>query len=186
MLVTRDNLKTFLGITDSSKDALLDLLNDQVSAMVEKKCGRTFDETVYTDEEYDGTSEKKLVLKQFPVTATTTFKLERNWATDNSDDWEEIDTDDYWVDNNEGIVTKLTEFLAGKQNYRATYSAGYGTIPYDLQYVVMQSIGLFLNKRRASGLKSETLGDHTVVFEGIIAENDNLYNMISDYRKIPL
>lgn len=186
MLVTLDNLKTFLGISGSGQDDLLNLLNEQASAMVEKKCMRTFEETTYTEEEYDGTGEKELILKQFPVTSTTTFKLEVNNALDNTDDWEEIDTDDYWVDNDQGIVTKITEFMCGKQRYRVTYSAGYATIPYDLQYVVMQLVSLFLNKRRGAGLKSETLGDHTVTFEGMLSENDGLYKMLDSYRKIPL
>ena len=100
--------KTFLDITVSTYDTLLEYLIKYSTDFIERYCNRRFMQTAYTDEEYDGTGTKYLVLKNYPVKSTATFTLERNKVEDNTDDWEDIDAEDYWVDYNEGIITAGT------------------------------------------------------------------------------
>lgn len=183
-LITLDNLKTFLGITGSDQDSLLEMLINQVTDYIETRTDRRFKETTYTEEEYDGTGQSELVLKQFPIITFT--KLEKNNATDNTDSWEEVDTDDYWIDESEGILTKTTLFNKGKHNYRATYTAGYETIPYDVQFLAMSIISDINGRRQNMGVVKETLGDHTIDFERAVQENPVLAKIISNYRKIPI
>jgi len=187
-LVTLDNVKTFLGITGSSKDAILEMLINMITDHIEKRTGLRFTDTTYSEEEYDGTGVKTLSINNFPITATQAFKLEQNNAWDNSDDWEEVDTDEYWVDNDTGIITKTSVFAKSTKNFRITYSAGYTTIPYDLQLLVMNLISEILNKRSSAGVLEERLGDRTVKFDvvSIIDSNSEYKNILANYRKIPV
>jgi hypothetical protein len=183
-LVSLGNTKTFLGINNSDKDELLSMLINMATDYLETKCGRRFKETSYTSEEYDGTGNKELVLKQYPIISFTS--LQRNRSADNSDDWETIDTEDYWYDTNTAVVTKTSVFNKGTKNYRATYSAGYSSIPYDLQYACMVLVSEAVNRRSAAGVKSETLGDHTVTFESIFQTNPVLKDIVNNYSNISL
>lgn len=183
-IITLNDLKTFLGITGSDKDSLLEMLINQATDYIETRADRRFADTVYTEEKYDGTGQNEIVLKQFPVISFT--KLEKNNASDNSDSWEEVSGSDYWVDDAEGVVTKTTNFSKGKQNYRATYTAGYESIPYDLQFLAMSLISDMYNRRKNMGVLKETLGDHSIDFEKAMQENPALMRIISNYRKITI
>lgn len=183
-LVTLAEVKTFLGITGTDSDSLLEMLINQATDYLETRCDRRFADTTYTEQVYDGNGNVELVLKQFPVITFT--KLEKNTAYNNSDNWEEIDSEDYWVDETEGIITRVVNFRKGKQNYRATYKAGYETIPYDLQYMAMSMISDVYNRRKNTGVTKETLGDHSVEFESLVQENPKYERIVSNYRKIPI
>ena len=187
-LVTLEDVKSFLGITLTTHDTVLTMLINMVTDHIEKRCGRRFTDTTYTQEEYDGTAVRTLAVKYFPITSTETFKLEVNNASDNSDDWEEIDTDEYWVDEATGIITKTTPFAKRTKNYRVTYSAGYDSIPYDLQLLAMTFISEIFNKRKTGGVLEESLGDRTVKFQvgSIIDNSDEFKNILANYRKIPV
>ncbi len=198
MLVSIADAKTYLGISDNSKDALLTLLITAVGKSIETYCGRTFASTVFTNEEYDGGGTKELRLKNYPVTTFT--KLERNKAEDNSDDWEEIDSEDYWVDLNSGIITRSSGFLDfepteeeglssdsyfwGKSKYRATYTAGFATVPTDIQLAVLISVADLYSRGKAPNVKSESLGDHSITFaDSSSINNKNVKAILDMYRE---
>lgn len=206
-LVTLDNTKTFLGITDHTKDEKIKLLINMATDYIESQTGRRFVSVVHTQEEYDGTGNNQLQLKAFPIISFT--KLEVNNASDNSDSWSEISSSDYWADTNTGIITRTSSFLdfdesvdgeetlsetifdKGKNKYRATYTSGYSTIPYDLQYACMTLVGQLLNTGGGSGIKSESLGDHSITYQDITeltggVKGGILEDIIQKYRDIPL
>lgn len=184
MLVTLANVKTYLGIDNSESDDVLNLLISQATSFVETKVGRNLESEVYTDEEYDGTGIRELKLVNFPVTVFT--RLQRNDAGDNSDNWTSEDAEDYWVENDTGIITKINRFLRGKFKYRATYTAGYTTIPADIQWVAMSVISYVFRMRKVAGMKAESLGDHSVTMEESILRDSHLTDILDSYRDIPL
>ncbi len=203
-LVTLANTKTFLGILNNEKDAVLEMLINMATDYIESQTGRRFVSTVHTQEEYDGTGTYELSLKAFPIITFT--KLEFNNASDNSDDWEDVDAEDYWVDTDTGIVTMITNFdemseslnnddelsknvfFRGKNRYRVTYTSGYSTVPYDLQYACMSLVGQLLTMKSATGIKSESLGDHSVTFQDVtdLGSQSMFSDIINKYRDIPL
>src|SRR3990167_3307579 len=107
-LVTLDNTKTFLGIADHTKDALLEMLINMATDYVESQTGRRFVSTVHTQEEFDGTGTHQLNLKAFPI--ITFSLLEVNSAADNSDDWSTVNASEYCVDLETGIISKTSTF----------------------------------------------------------------------------
>jgi len=183
-LVTLDNTKTFLGISTHEKDELLKMLINMSTDFIETKCGRRFASTVYTDSKYNGTGNNELVLTQFPVISFTS--LYRNTSCDNSDNWELIDSSDYWIDLSSGVISKTSIFSKGVQNYKVTYTGGYATIPYDLQYSCMTFVSDFLTKGKSSGIKSESLGDHSITFEDIYQTNNTIKDILNNYMNVSL
>lgn len=203
-LVSLDNTKTFLGITDHSKDEKLKMLINMATDYIESQTGKRFVSATHTEEEYDGTGTMQLVLKTFPI--ITFSLLEVNNSANNSDNWETIASENYWVDMEKGIITRTsnfvdfdesdedglsdTAFTKGKNRYRATYTSGYSTIPYDLQFACMTLVSQLLNTSSGGGIKSESLGDHSVTYQDmteISGKNGGiLKDVLSKYRDIPL
>lgn len=195
-LTTLNDVKTFLGISSTAHDEVLKFLINQATDYIETFTGRRYTSTTYTQEEYDGTGTSELRLKHFPVVTFTL--LEVNRATDNSDDWATIDAEDYWVNSENGIVTLQSGFLdydevnetglspnifqKSKNKYRATYTAGYTTVPYDLQYACCMIVSETFNVRKAAGIQSESLGDHSVTFGNLLEKSTTLKNILSGYK----
>ena len=177
-IVQLNDAKSFLGYNGS--DDNMKFLINSVTDYIEGSCNRRFKETTYTNEVYNGNNSCELVLKQCPVTAFS--KLEENNSMGNSNDWNTIDSEDYWFDTVSGIVTLNRRFYKGNQNYRATYSAGYSTIPYDLQFLAMSLIKEFLTVKSSGGIKQESLGDHSITFESILQSNPALKDILNGYR----
>ena len=74
-LTTLADLKTYLGISDSSEDALLNLLIADADAAILGYIGRTIEQATLT-EYYSGDGPQMLVLKQRPVTAVTSVHVD--------------------------------------------------------------------------------------------------------------
>lgn len=179
-LVGLNDAKSFLDYTGSDSD--MELLINAVTEYIEGRTGRRFVSTTYTQEEFDGSGNEQVCMNQYPIVAWTS--LEKRNSFDNTDDWDTINADEYWRDDSAGIITKTTIFSKGKNNYRATYQAGFVTIPYDLQFLTMSLIDHFIKLKKGSGIKSESLGDHTITFEGILQINPNLMEILKRYKKI--
>lgn len=205
-LVTLDDTKTFLGITDNSKDAILTMMINMATDYIESQTGRRFVSTAHADEEFDGTGTQQLPLKAYPVLTFT--QLQVNNSSNNVESWSTIDATNYWVDETTGIITKTdsftdfvdtndeealsdTPFQRGKNRYRATYTSGYSIIPYDLQFACMSIVGQLFNTKSGAGIKSESLGDHSVTYQDITEVNGGmrggiLEDVLSKYREIPM
>lgn len=131
-LTTLADVKETLGIASgiTTSDNLIIRKINQASTEIESYCSRTFHVTTYTNEEYDGTLEDTLVLRQRPITSFTT--LEARDTVLNSGGWITIPTDRYFVDLNGGILRAVLSFFGHYNRWHVTYAAGYTTIPSDL------------------------------------------------------
>jgi len=167
-------LKDYLGITGTEKDDLLESIINRVSDIIENYCGRTFKETTYTEEEYDGTGSDELLLENYPLTSSS-ITLEKRDTLSNSDNWSTIDSENYFVYTDEGKIKYLTNiFQEAPKHYRVTYTAGYSPIPDDLEEAALQLCKyIYNNKRSGGGKASESLGDYSVTYmkqQGILED----------------
>jgi hypothetical protein len=197
-LVSLGDCKSFIGgITGTAQDDKITLLINIASQMIETECNRTFKETTYTQEKYDGTGTRELCLNNFPITSFTL--LEKNNNADNSDNWSTIDANDYWIDTETGVLTMTTDFLeysdntefdlselkfaVGKENYRATYKAGFATIPYDLQFACFGLVNqMYVDFGQDMNVQLERLGDHEFRFFAGSGTNPITQSVIDKYR----
>lgn len=183
-LVTLDDLKLFMRINVNTSDERLKYLINQATDFIERYCQRRFTAETYTNETYDGDGTDELFLKNWPVISFTS--LSYNGAHNNSGSFTVIDTEDYWVNTAGGYITKSSIFNRGTQNYRATYQAGYTVIPYDLQWVCCMLASEAYSQSGSAGIKSESLGDHSITFEAITQSNPRTLSILNSYRRFTM
>ncbi len=160
-LVTRANLKIFLGIesSDTSQDTALDLHIDQCSARIETFCGRVFAAADYTDY-LQGNGDKFLPLKQRPINSVASVYEDIAAMWGQAPDAFAAATlltagTDYAIVKDSAGVGKSgmlyrinsvwpkplsyvpgnisPQNLEGVGNLKITYNAGFATVPSDVQ-----------------------------------------------------
>jgi hypothetical protein len=136
-LTTLANLRAYLkkAAGDTKDDTLLEDIITRVSQEIEKRCGRTFTVTTHT-EYFTGSGNNRAYLKHWPITSITSIHVDedRQWGSDS-----QIDADDIAISGNSpGMVILNSGETFSKssldiENVRVIYSAGYSTIPADLE-----------------------------------------------------
>lgn len=191
-LTTLTRAKSFLGISSTKHDTLLTMLINQATGAIEQYVRRRLLSQTYTEEQYDGKGSMMLILKQFPVTTFT--KLEQNLTDDNTDDWEEIDTEDYFWHEDGRVQSYNFTFVAKPQKYRVTYVAGYlidfdnendrtkHTLPFEIEYACHKIISALFNTRRASGLEQSRIGDSSVTIQTAIMSDSEVRDILDRYK----
>lgn len=167
-LVSTANVKTFLGITGSTEDTIIDALVNSMSVAIAKYCGRDFVSAAAT-EYYDGTDAPSLVLKRYPIITLTSLNIDGARLFGSSTD---VDVSaNVIVDNNSGIITLWNlydKFPCGRRNVKVVYTAGYATIPADLQHAAKLAVQ-FTYKRHYTeqriGIVSESVGDKNISYD---------------------
>jgi hypothetical protein len=194
-LTSLADVKESLGMDsgNTSNDNLIIRKINQATEMIERYCGgRRFKSTTYTDEEYDATNSDQLVLRQRPVSVLTSLSYRE--SSDNINSWEVINNDYYFLDSDAGVVD-LTFNAVGRWNrYKATYTAGYTTIPADLAeacatlaaYMVENGSGGTGIKKKQEGSRSVEYFNLSLTQSGSLIEQLNLDDILDTYSNYPL
>lgn len=196
-LTNETRLKTFIGVTGADDDELLKDIINAVTSFVENYCNRRFQQTAYEEEEYTTDSgDTSIILKQWPVISGETFLLEIRTSALNEDDWEDVDSEDYFVDLDAGIVEGAADqkFLRGVNKYRVSYTAGYDfnltdkplaeTEAGDLEWAVWKLCALAYHRRKGTaGVISESIGDYSVTFMKEVFEDDEIKKILAKYSR---
>jgi len=163
-LTTKTLVKAYLDINVTSFDDVIDTIVDGVNQAVENYLDLIFAQTTYTDEEYDQLEGSRiLTLKHSPVISFTRLQYKNSPSDYDSTDWTSFATSEYKVDTN-GVITKNSNFAKGKKRYRATYVAGYASIPDDIKLAATKIAASMYENRKGSGVTSETLGEYSRTF----------------------
>ena len=124
--ISSTDLKTKLdlGVSDTKYDTLLSGLATAVLSIWDKLTGMTWARTAHTEYHNIAKYQSTVFLKNKNVDSAETFSLY------NDPDWEYtsddlVDTDEYTVDYDEGIVYRDTNFWEGKRALKVIYTAGY-------------------------------------------------------------
>lgn len=199
-LTTLDRAKSFLEISGDSKDTILTLLINQVTGSIEQFLKRSLLSQSYT-EKYDGTGNNTLVLNQFPVTAFTS--LEVNTSGDSTEDWQTIDTKNYfWYRDGRVVLNNpiagfldqdAGDFLPYPKKYKATYTAGFlidfanennpslHTLPSELEYACLKMLGSAYNSRKSEGLQNIKVGDISMTFMQAVNKDAEVKEILGKY-----
>ena len=96
---------------------------------VERFCRRRFASASYT-EYHEGGGSDRIVLLERPVISVTNVWDDPDREFDND---AQLETDEYTIDSPRGIlVLRRGRFFDGTRNVKVSYTAGYGTIPKDV------------------------------------------------------
>lgn len=195
-LTTLADVKETLGIasSDTSKDNLIIRKINLATEIIEGFCGLTyghhFAQTTYTNEEFDATGTNQLVLRMKPV--TTLSSLGRRDTSQNEDDWTTYDTEDYFLDDASGVIDLGFTASGSWNRFRATYTAGYATIPADLAEAAATLAAYMVNNATTGvGVKRISEGQRSIEYqqqdqETSLLEALGLDNVLSRYVMEPI
>ena len=200
-LTTLARLKDFIGISVATYDTILETIIDVCTDIVEAETGRRFKQTSYSNEEYHGSGQNTLVLKNYPVVSGETFNLEKRGAVTREDNWNSIDSELYYVDEEAGIITMAGSgiFLKVPYHYRVTYTAGYnfdnaggGSTLNDVGIGDLEIAfwklcnNVYAGRKSQTGIKSESIGNYSVTFGELMSTDKWFENVINKYKRNPL
>lgn len=177
VLTTLTKVKLHLGIADTSEDTKLDQWILEVESSVLQWLKRAIVSAERT-EYYSGSGRKMLVLRHRPVTAVGSVKVDQQgYFGDNSDSFDDSTLWTRGVDwalpradaseENGGMLMAVGAgglWPLGDGNIKVVYTAGYTTIPADLELAVNSLVGAVRKMAEAGGaapIAGETIGRYS-------------------------
>jgi hypothetical protein len=122
-LTTLEAVKQYVRVATTTDDDLIIQLINACSSAIENYCRRKFKGQTFT-EDYDGTNHKYINLKNYPVSAVSTVSV----------DGTALNASGYVCKKETGVlVRKGGKWNEGDVNVTVTYTAGFATIPDDLE-----------------------------------------------------
>lgn len=175
-LTSLANLKSYLNLSVTTHDTLLEKLVDRATSLAEDYTNRKLKARDYSYDSdadaydadnavLDGNDRDHMIMPQYPVNSVTTVRI-------NTLSIDERDTvfDTGWVlDKKNGIIRLAGYvFTGGLKNIEFAYNAGYATVPDDLeQAVIEQAAWMFKQSTAGSallGITAKTLPDGSISF----------------------
>jgi hypothetical protein len=175
-LTTRDNVKSYAGITGTQDDTKIDALLAGVTAMMESYCGRVWFEATIT--EYPsilGYPTRHLFLARSPVSSVASLHF--STAAPRVYGSSELLTEgtDYWVESTDKaayVVLASPRYVCSPtaREFKIVYTAGFATIPAGVELAARRVVAAELGRSRMStlppGLTSLDRGDGQIGFSG--------------------
>ena len=151
-LITKDDLKLELGSTqevyDDSYEELLSAMAAMVQDLFDQLCDRTLERTSH-EEYYSNTRGGSIILlKNFPVEeGSVDLWDDPDWEWGTSD---KVDSSDYRVDYNKGVIYSNSQFFEGNQSLKVTYTAGYttSTLPSSIKRILVRQACHWFNQAK--------------------------------------
>ncbi len=164
-------VKTFLGITSSTDNDLIDALLARTTKMMQRYTGRVLLEATYTDQAYEGDGiNNELLLKEYPVSVVSSIK--EMYDIYNRQTITLVEHLNYEVlelseAENPGIIRRIDgPWTKGIQNFQITYTAGYSVVPVDLVQAQIDWVSYFYQNRDSRiGISSYRLGAFAVAYK---------------------
>lgn len=158
-LTTLENVKAYGGIQDSANDESLDRLIDVASEYVATWCSREFSAITHS-EVYDGTGNAKLVLRYYPVLSVQSLRIDGQTIPPRP----AFNSNGYVVDDLK-ISLVGYRFTSGAQNIEVEYTAGFATVPPDLEQAAIELVLQRYRDANRVGLNSQSLGGENATFD---------------------
>lgn len=183
-LTTLSGVKDYMGGLDGETDvdSLIESLIDQTSAIFETYIDKNILSREYT-EYYDGGDGVHIFPKQYPITIISGIWDDIDWV------WADttlVASTDYRIhNNNKYIVFKTTTLFDYDQNVKLIYTAGYTTIPEDIELCCIKEVARSYKHRRDVDVISSTLADGSVNY---VAKSllPNTKMILNKYKRISL
>jgi hypothetical protein len=183
-LVTDEQILDFLGIDDDEEEVeIIKQILNSVEKDVQNYIDRTLEVGTYK-EYYDGSGSRNLFLNNKPITVMTKLRIYNDRYRDSYDD---VDSEDYLVYEDEGRLYAFNGFPLGKQNIYVEYNAGYDPIPNDIKFAIKRIVKEMYRQHteNSEGLTSFSLGDQSISFEdGSFSKQ--VTRILEYYRRIPV
>ena len=194
-LTTVAKVKAYLGITSSDYDAVIELIVNQQTSLIEGYCGgRRFLAADYVDV-VDAKGGKRLFFNNYPVRTFTS--LEYRSGTVSSPTWVTYDANSYLKYLAQGYLQFFGKLPCVPQGMRLTYNAGYlidftaetnatlHTLPFDLTMAATELAANEYNRRQAQGITSMTTEGQSITFDkGVSQITGNIKIALDRYKTV--
>jgi hypothetical protein len=186
-LTTLSDLKTFLGVSDTSEDVKLAAMITLATSAIEGYLDRVIESATYT-EYYGGDGSRMLLVQQRPVTAVTSVHVDQSayagqaaGAFASATEW--TAGEDFFIrtvvenESNTGELVAIKgpgtfrpdgdpqtwgEWPSGTGNIKVVYTAGYSTVPSDITLACNLIIAELRNTAdKGRDIQSEHLGSYS-------------------------
>ena len=181
-LLELDDLKSYLGISDTSQDTILQNCLNASWAMMERITGRELSQATYTETKYWKPFKRRytIITDNAPIIEVTSVKLDDTTVED----------DYYLIDEEAGIIR--FKFDAEFEKSEVQYKAGWYTltatetprIPMDLYWAgIKLAAWEFYKKKGRLGVKSVTgMNESITVYDDF--DLQQIIGVIEAYRRI--
>ncbi len=156
-LTTLSNVKDYMQITDTSSDTVLTRLISAFSQWFLSKVNRgSLLQTSYT-EQRNGQGGDSITTIYWPIQSITSVTVDGN-AIPASDG-----IIPGYVNDSFTIWLKGYRFCRGRGNVQIVYSAGYPTVPLDIEQAVIDQVAFTLRRQPNLGSTSQSMNGITTV-----------------------
>ncbi len=200
-LDTLANVKTRLGISGSSDDSLLSLLQDSADKFVANWCERDFEGGTFT--EYHPGGSEFVHLRNFPIASVTSVKVDPNYAFGSDTvissssyvahtDWGVIQSlaGPFLPRSRQGLVnSEIRIWTRGPRVVQVIYTVATSAVPNDVKEAYARLIGSWYRRVKTESsvsfidVKEQDFGDMSVVYaaapDGVPAE---VLELLAPYR----
>ena len=168
------NVRSYLGIdvTNTGSDAELTRLIGTVSALIRNLVNRDITTEAYVDK-LNGTGSDSIMVPNYPITSISSIVI--SGVT--------IAVANYTYDKGQIILLNGLTFPKGRLNIVVSYSAGYATIPYDIEQVCIEIVAKKFKQRDRIGLSSKGLAGETTSFD-LQDMRSEVRSLLSSYMKV--
>ena len=182
-LVSLTEAKEWLGISDNTQDGLITRLIQAASRAVGNYLNRP---TLFSQsyvETYDGTNSRVLCPINFPITAVTSLTIDGAAVSQVTD----MLSDGYRVTPTNLVMNGSRRFTAGRGNVAITYTAGYATIPDDMQQACLMTLQSMVQAQTVdTTVSSESTAGYSVSYRatGAGRVTEDAKELLKTYRRV--
>lgn len=182
-LTTLATVKLWLEIdpANTTNDAILTRLIDSCSSYIESWLNRKILQAAYS-EAYDGRGSNAITLAQYPISVLTSVSVDGVAQTVVAGA-ETTKSGVRFYDRQ--IIRNGGAFCRGRGNVMVNYTAGYATVPSDIEQACIELVSLRYKNGRGNrlGVKSKTLaGESVAYFDGGMA--DSTRELLLQWRNV--
>lgn len=176
-LTTVANAKAWMGVKTADDDALIARLISAVSGYIETWTNRRFAQAAYV-EGRDGNGGTLLAFADYPVSAVASVTVDGQAIPSAA----AVGDVGYRFDETRLWLTGYA-FTRGRANVRLAYTAGYASVPPEIEQACLELVALRYKERDRIGHQSKALAGETVAF--IVKDMpDSVRTILNNYRKV--
>ncbi len=157
-LTTLANVKQYLGLTSADFDDLLARMITACSTAISSYINRQLLSASYS-EHRDGTGSGVMIVADYPLISVQSLSINGNSINASSG----YGQTGYSFDDISIYLTNMC-FTKGRRNVSVVYTAGFASVPGDIEETIIEQIALRFKEKDRIGQASKTLAGETVAF----------------------
>ena len=177
-LTTLANVKSWLNIQSNTDDALLSRMITSVSTYIQSWLNRSFSVASYTDTSNGNGVSSQLVLRNYPIVSVSSLTINGIIIPFSPDGIKP----GYQYDG-KAIYLIGYIFQRGMRNIVVNYSAGYASVPAEIEQAVIELLSLRYRERSRIGENSKSIGGETVSYN-IKDFPEGVKTILNNYKRV--